>query len=175
MKEAKTLWIMGPTSSGKTTIASRLLEIFKKNGIPSIHYDGDEIRNLFGKDLGFESEDRLRVVKALVHFTNKSLHSGQYVLVSALTANKDARDYVYKNVANLIIIYLKCSILKCIERDPKGLYKNAQKGEIDTLIGYNSNYLPPDNPHIVIDTENNSIESCINTLKKELAKFEIRL
>ena len=163
--EKYTFWIMGSTASGKTTIATRLLkEMRNGSGIAAIHYDGDEVRDFFGSNLGFEKVDRLRVVQTLVHLANKALESGLNVIVSALTANQDARDYVARNAKNVILVYLECDIQKCIERDPKGMYKKAINGEITTLIGYNSKYIPPRKPDIILDTAMNSIEYCLSEL-----------
>lgn len=162
---------MGPTSSGKTTISELLLKRLRESGVQTTHYDGDEFRDLFGDGYGFSSDNRNRVVQALVRFSNKALESGVNVIVSALTANPDARVYVKENVCNLLLVSIKCSISECANRDPKGLYEKAKKGEIDTLIGYNTEYLPPENPHIVIDTELNGVEYCVNQLLDNLSKF----
>ena len=56
------LWLMGPTSSGKTTVSNALVAQLRAAGTPIIHFDGDEVRDLFGDNLGFKPEDRLRVV-----------------------------------------------------------------------------------------------------------------
>ena len=164
------LWLMGPTSSGKTTIAKTLCGLLQEKNIPVMHYDGDEIRNLFGSNLGFEREDRLKVVKALVYFSNKMLKSGINAVVSALTANSDARRYVAENLHNIIRCYVKCSIEVCAQRDPKGLYKMAQQGSIGTLIGFNSEYLPPDNPDITLDAEKYSPDINAETIIKYLSR-----
>ena len=70
------LWILGPTSSGKTTIADLLLKKLRHSNKIGMHFDGDEVRNFFGPDHGFASSDRLRVVETLVHLANKALESG---------------------------------------------------------------------------------------------------
>ena len=165
------LWIMGPTASGKTTLAREMLKILSKKERPVIHYDGDEVRGFFGPNLGFKVKDRLLVVKTICYLANKALNSGVNVVVSALTANEDARVYVVKNVKNVILIYLECSLEKCIERDYKGLYKKALSGEIDTLIGINSDYLPFENPDIIIKTENKSIGKNVIELEKRLNEY----
>jgi adenylylsulfate kinase-like enzyme len=162
------LWLMGPTSSGKTTIGEHLLERLRANGTPSMHFDGDEVRAFFGPDLGFEASDRQRVVATLIHLANKTSAAGVNVIVSALTANEDARRLVLDSVKNLMIVYIKCSIETCAGRDPKGLYAQAKNGEIDTLIGVNSDYLPPDNPDLVIDTEELSPAEAVDAIIKHL-------
>lgn len=164
-----TLWLMGPTSGGKTTVAKALCDLLHKKNIPVMHYDGDEIRDLFGSSLGFEKEGRLKVVKTLVYFANKTGNAGMNVVVSALTANPDARRYVSGNINNLITCYVKCPIEVCAKRDPKGLYKKAQQGSIVTLIGFNSEYLPPDNPDITLDSDKCSPEVNAETIIEYLS------
>ena len=165
------LWIMGPTSSGKTTLATHIINYLRKNGKSVIHYDGDEVRNFFSENFGFSPSNRLKVVSTLVHLANKALDAGICVVVSALTANNDARDYVRKNVRNLILVYLDCSLEKCMERDPKGLYEKAINGEIHTLVGFNTRYLPIENPDIVLDTEVKSPEDCLHDLMGHLLNY----
>ena len=70
------IWLMGPTSSGKTTIAELLLKRLREDGGVMLHYDGDEVRDFFGDGLGFEAADRLRVVSTLTHLVNKSTAAG---------------------------------------------------------------------------------------------------
>ena len=166
------LWLMGPTSGGKTTIGEHLLERLRADGAPTMHFDGDEVRAFFGKDLGFDFSDRQRVVATLVHLANKASAAGVNVIVSALTASEDARHLVLETVQNLIIVYIQCSIKTCAERDPKGLYAQAKNGEIDTLIGVNSNYLAPDNPNLIIDTEVLSPTEAVESVIKYLHKAE---
>ncbi len=162
------LWLMGPTSSGKTTIGEHLLERLRAAGSPSMHFDGDEVRAFLGPDLGFEASDRQWVVATLVHLANKTSAPGVNAIVSALTASEDARRLVLDSVKNLIVVYVKCSIETCAERDPKGLYAQAKNGEIDTLIGVNSDYLPPDNPDLVIDTEELSPAEAVDAIIRHL-------
>jgi len=152
------LWLLGPTSAGKTTLATRVVADLRTAGIPAILFDGDEVRGFFGAQLGFGAESRLLVVSVLAHLANKAAEAGLNVVVAALTAGEDAREYVRKNVRNLTTGYVACSIQGCAERDPKGLYGKAMRGEIDTLIGYNSMYRPPENPDFVLDTELHSLD-----------------
>lgn len=166
MKSGQVLWLMGPTSSGKTTLATKFVERQRNKGIPVIHFDGDEVRDFFGDSLGFAGEDRLRVVKTLVHLVNKAAEAGVHVVVSALTANDDARRYVAANIANLSIGYVECSIDVCASRDPKGLYARAKNGEIATLVGFNSTYLPPEHPDIILNTENSDVESVVHQIEE---------
>ncbi len=158
------LWLMGPTSSGKTTLAELLLRRLRSAGVAAMHYDGDEVRDFFGDSLGFAPADRLRVVSTLTHLANKSLDAGLNVIVSALTANEDARAHIAAAIDNLVIIYVKCPISVCAARDPKGLYLRADNGEIDTLIGRNSAYQPPAAADLVVETDVLSPEESVEAV-----------
>jgi adenylylsulfate kinase len=158
------LWLLGPTSSGKTTLAAELYRQLVAGRTPVLHFDGDEIRDLFGVGLQFDGAGRMQVVKSLVHFANKAITSNINVIVSALTANSDAREYVNQNVLNLKVGYVECGIDVCAERDPKGLYQKAKRGEIDTLIGYNTPYLAPDEFDFKINTEKDCLEESVCAL-----------
>jgi len=162
------LWLMGPTSGGKTTIAEKLTEQLRQNGIMVLHYDGDEVRDFFGENHGFAPSDRMRVVSTLIHLANKAAQSGINVIVSALTANEDARRQVLSDINGLVIGYIKCPIAVCATRDPKGLYALASSGEIDTLIGINSEYRAPEKPDIVIDTDSLSVDAAVDVLIEHL-------
>ena len=168
-------WIMGPTSSGKTTLAKLLHRRFFSTEKFALHFDGDEVRDTFGSNLGFSKKDRLLVVKTLVYASNKGLEAGANVVVSALTAFEDARLYIKKNVHNLVIIYMQCSINECARRDPKGLYAKEKRGEIDTLVGVSGKYHQPQNLDIILDTEKNSPEESLKELISELSKIQIEI
>jgi adenylylsulfate kinase len=161
---AKVLWMMGPTSAGKTTLAVLLHDHLRAKGRNIVHIDGDEIRDMFGSNHGFQASDRLLVVKFLSYFATKAVESGADVLVSALTASEDARTYIRDNIPQLHIALINCPIEECAARDPKGLYGKAQRGEIDTLIGFNEPYILPTDPDIAIDTSETSREDAVARL-----------
>ena len=81
-----TAWLMGPTSSGKTTISENVIQICRIKKFFIIHYDGDEVRNLFGKSFGFEEKNRNLVIHSLVYMAKKANDTGIPCIVSALTA-----------------------------------------------------------------------------------------
>jgi adenylylsulfate kinase len=168
-------WLMGPTSSGKTTLAKLLYgRLFSDNNF-TLHFDGDEVRDTFGNNLGFSNNDRLLVVKTLVYVSNKGLDAGANVVVSALTAFNDARSYVKKYLNQSIVIYLRCSISECSLRDPKGLYAREKRGEINTLVGASSIYTEPDCPDVIIDTEVSKPEESLQELISKLSDMHINI
>ncbi len=164
----RVIWLMGPTSSGKTTLARALVERLVQREIPASHLDGDDIRGQFGSSLGFKDEDRLRVVSAIVDLANKAAGKGETVVVSALTAYEEARELIRKNIEKLIVVYLDCPIEECAKRDVKGLYAKAKRKEINTLVGYNTPYNPPEHKDIILDTYSLPLEKCVDILWEQL-------
>ena len=146
------IWITGLSGAGKTTLANALSEKIENSHI----IDGDILR-LERPNLGFSENDRLSNV---LHATSKALflliHSRKNTPIVSLISpkvemRKTARDLVEKyGNANFIEVYLDVALDICEERDPKGLYKKARKGEIKNFTGIDSLYEPPKNPEIVI-------------------------
>lgn len=164
------VWLMGPTSAGKTTLARTLTEHVRLNeNLAVVHWDGDQVRDLLGKELSFSAESRLRVVRTLASLAGITSEAGVLTIVSALTANADARRLL-SSLPRLLIVYVHCPIETCIERDPKGLYRRALAGEIDTLIGYNQEYVAPDAPDLEIDTSACDVAAGVQTLLDFLYK-----
>jgi adenylylsulfate kinase-like enzyme len=170
-----TIWIFGPTSSGKTTIANALLKMMQGMGEKAILYDGDEIRDIFFCDFGFTENDRLRVVNTLIHFANKTTRAGVFSIVSALTANQSARDSMRSNLDTFVDVFLDCPIRTCIERDPKGIYRKAIKGEIDTVIGYNLPYLKSKKACLKIDTSSVGVDEAAKCIMNYLDSKKLGL
>ncbi len=165
------IWLMGPTSAGKTTLARSLTERLRnQENLAAVHWDGDLVRDLLGKNLSFSPESRLRVVRALALLAEVTSQSGVLTVVSALTAHEDARQLVRESLPRLLSVHVHCPMDICIERDPKGLYRQAIAGEIDTLIGYNESYNPPEAPDLEINTSSLSVEAGVETLVEFLKK-----
>jgi len=179
---APVLWMMGPTSAGKTTLAIALAHrIEGEYSVPVVHWDGDQVRDLMGDQLGFSASSRMQVVRALATIADTTSRSGVLTVVSALTAHQDARSLVSELLPNHIKIFVHCPIEVCAERDPKGLYRRAKAGEIDTLIGYNTAYEPPVDHDLAIDTSLATIDACVDQImdflvsSHEWPKQEVKL
>ena len=168
MSKNRIFWIMGPTSSGKTTIGEAYTQHLRDNALPSIHFDGDEFRSILGSSLGITPEERFKNVSLCVHMANKCLDAGLNVVVSALTAHEMARQYVAQNVKNLIIIYLDCPLEVRMQRDSRGLYHKVETGELnaDTVIGMGTPYLAPENPQIVLKSSELAVEESVAGIHK---------
>ncbi len=171
---APVIWMLGPTSAGKTTLANALSSRIQASQlVPVVHWDGDQVRDLMGDQLGFSETSRMLVVHALATIADTTSRSGVLTIVSALTAHEDARDFIEQALPGLIRVYVHCPIETCADRDPKGLYRMAKAGEIDTLIGYNSKYEPPTGHDFEIDTSGADIDGCVDRLLEFLETTSI--
>ena len=163
MSGNRIFWILGPTSSGKTTIGKAYAQFLRDQSLSSIHFDGDEFRQILGPSLGLSPEDRFKNVSLCVYMANKCLDSGSNVVVSALTAHETARQFVIKNIKNLVLIYLECPLEILKKRDSRGLYQKVKTGEIEanTVVGLESPYIMPENPHIILNTNELAVKESV--------------
>lgn len=168
--EGKIIWFTGLSASGKSTIANafsrRLFELKKDVYV----LDGDNIRQGLNKDLGFGDEARKENIRRIGEVAKLLIDSGQYALTAFISPFREDRQIVRDlvNEGEFIEVFVKCSIEACEARDPKGLYKKARNNEIPHFTGISSPYEEPTEPEIIIDSENFTVEQCVERLLKEL-------
>lgn len=133
--------------------------------------DGDEIRKTLSKDLGFSPEDRKEHNRRVIEVAKLLVKNGITTIIPLISPYQETRERARKEIPNFVEVYTKASLDTCIKRDPKGLYKKAQKGEIKNMTGLQSPYEEPQNPEIILDTEKNTQEQCLNTIIKKLEEL----
>lgn len=148
-----TVWMTGLPASGKTTIAleveRRLVEMGRNVEI----LDGDEVRKGLSSDLGFSKEDRQRHAKRVTYVAKVLSRNGVITLVGLISPFRTFRQYARDEIGDFIEVFIDTSLDECIKRDPKGLYKKALAGEIKDLTGLQDPYEAPEDPELVIPTE----------------------
>jgi len=157
---AKTFWFTGLSASGKTTLAAALVGSILHRGHRAEILDGDTMRALTGT-LGFSREHRRHNVLSAA-FTAKLLNRNDvWVAAAFVSPHREARDEAREIVGpGFVEVYVDCPVEKCMERDPKGLYKRKVPG----MTGVDDSYEAPSNPDIVLKTAERTVESCLNTL-----------
>jgi len=148
------LWLTGLSASGKSTIANILEECLHARDQHTYLLDGDNIRLGLNKDLGFINEDRVENIRRVAEVSRLMIEAGLIVIASFISPfEKDRRmARSLMGEGEFIEIYIEASIELCASRDPKGLYKKVQNGEIKNFTGIDSPYDIPKNPEITIDT-----------------------
>lgn len=166
------IWFTGLSGSGKSTLANKLEKVLFEKNIRTYSLDGDNIRSGLNKELSFTEEDRYENIRRIAEVCKLFVDAG-IVCVSAFISplKKDrllAREIIGEE--NFIEIFVNTPLKICEERDVKGLYKKARKGEIKYFTGIDAPYEAPENPAIEIKTEAESLEESIGKILEYLNK-----
>ncbi len=163
------LWFTGLSGSGKSTIAnaveSRLLALNKHTYL----LDGDNIRMGLNKGLSFTDDDRIENIRRIGEVAKLFVDGGTIVLTAFISPFQKERDNIRALVAadEFIEVFIDTPLEVCENRDPKGLYKKARKGEIPNFTGISSPYEAPLTPEIHIKNHKVSIED----ITKEIIEY----
>lgn len=155
---AATVWFTGIPASGKTTLASILVKLFRASGSRAELLDGDEIRSLVGAT-GFSREDRRRNVLSAAYAALLLNRNGVSVAAAFVSPHADARAEARRLVGRgFVEVFVDCPLAVCRERDPKGLYRKSVEGKIKDLTGVDDPYERPVSPDLVLRTDLDTAE-----------------
>jgi len=153
------LWFTGLSGSGKSTITTHLVKELRKRGSKLEVLDGDVVRENLSKGLGFSKEDRDTNIRRIAFVANLLSRNEVPVITAAISPYRDIRDEARQMMGDRFVeAYVKASVETCEERDVKGLYAKARSGEIKEFTGVSDPYEPPEDPELVIETEQQSPE-----------------
>lgn len=167
---ARVLWLTGLSGAGKSTIARELnCRLFLK-GYHGYVLDGDNIRHGLNSDLGFSPEDRKENIRRVAEVAKLFVDAGFIVITSFISPYKEDRERARTifPAGDFIEIYVKADVSVCEKRDPKGLYKKARQGLIQGFTGISAPYEVPENPEIIVDTGNHTVEESIDQIMQHL-------
>ena len=166
------LWFTGLSGSGKSTLANELEKKLFAMGHRSYVLDGDNLRHGLSKDLSFTTEDRAENIRRVAEVAKLMVDAGLIVLATFISPNRKERDLARAmfNEGEFFEVFVATPIHVCEQRDPKGLYQKARKGEIINFTGINSTYEIPLHAELSINTETEEIDISINKLIKLLTK-----
>jgi adenylylsulfate kinase len=169
------LWFTGLSGSGKSTLANAVAKRLFDTDVRNYVLDGDNIRHGLNKDLGFSDEDRTENIRRIGEVAKLFVDSGQVVLTAFISPFQSDRQLVRDllDEKEFIEVFVKCPIDTCETRDPKGLYAKARQGLIKDFTGINSPYEEPANPELVIETNEHTIEECVDLVIAYLKSVEL--
>ena len=161
------LWFTGFSGSGKSTIANAVEQILNSDlNIHTYLLDGDNIRSGLNKDLGFSNDDRSENIRRVGEAAKLMADAGLIVItafISPLREDRERNKEMMKN-KNFFEVFINCPLEVCIQRDPKGLYEKAKAGIIKEFTGISSPYEAPTDPALVLNTAEDSVETCANAV-----------
>jgi adenylyl-sulfate kinase len=164
-----TVWFTGLSGAGKTTIAHQLERVLRERGKKVEVLDGDVVRTHLSKGLGFSKEDRDTNIRRIGFVAHLLSRNGVAVICSAISPYRAIRDENRAMIGDFVEVYTKCPIDVLQERDVKGLYAKALKGEIPNFTGVSDPYEEPLDPEVVLETDKETEEE---SLAKLVAKLE---
>ncbi len=169
------IWFTGLSGSGKSTVAGKLEEALTLRGYHTYLLDGDNMRHGLNKDLGFLDIDRVENIRRVGEVSKLFVDAGIIVLTAFISPFKSDRNMVKDLLGpnEFIEVFMNTSLDVCEKRDSKGLYKKARKGEIKNFTGIDSKYEIPETPSIVLNTEKQNVESCVEQIINYLMSNKI--
>ena len=169
-----TVWLTGLPSAGKTTLALALADVLIDRGADVEILDGDQVRTHLSTGLGFSRADRETQVTRIGFVAELLARHGVIVLVPVIAPFADARDKVRahhdQHGSTLLQVHLSTPVQVCAERDVKGLYAKAYRGEISSMTGVDDPYEIPENPDLRIDTAATDLDSSVAALLQLLSE-----
>lgn len=154
------LWFTGIPGSGKTTIANLVEQNLHRQGYHTYLLDGDNIRNGLSSDLGFTDAERTENTRRIAEVAKLMVDAGLIVLtafISPFRADRKAARQLFAE-AEFIEVFVDTPLHVAEERDSKGLYAKARRGELQHFTGVDSPYEPPENPEIRLQPFESSLE-----------------
>ena len=169
------LWFTGLSGSGKSTLANALEEKLYSLNMKTYVLDGDNVRKGLCNDLGFSEKDRVENIRRIGEVSNLMMDAGLIVMSAFISPFRSDRRIVRKLVKkdHFIEIFVDAPLDVCESRDVKGLYKKARTGEIKDFTGVSSPYERPEKAELTINTDDNSIENCIEMILDYLKNKDI--
>jgi adenylylsulfate kinase len=165
------LWFTGLSGAGKSTLANavrRSLELTR----PVEILDGDEIRTVLSRGLGFSKPDREENIRRIGYVARLLARHRVAVITAAISPYRESRDEVRRLAAGqgipFVEVYAQASIEALIQRDVKGLYKKALAGEISNFTGISDPYEPPESPEVLIRSDREPVEESVARILETL-------
>lgn len=159
------LWLTGLSGAGKSTLALELEQTLFRKGWQVYVLDGDNIRFGLSADLGFAPEDREENIRRVGEVAALFARAGILVITAFISPYRSDRDRARAVAPDLFHeVYVNAGLEVCEERDPKGLYKKARKGEIPEFTGISAPYEAPEAPEVEVDTGSLSLAQSVEQL-----------
>lgn len=166
------IWMTGLSGSGKTTIAIALEKELHKKGLLTQILDGDNIRSGINSNLGFSETDRTENIRRIAEITKLFVNCGIITICCFVSPTEEIR-----NIAKTIIgstdfieVFVNTPLEICEQRDVKGLYARARKGEVKDFTGISAPFEPSVNPSVEIKSNEMSVEECVKKILEKIKK-----
>ncbi len=165
------IWFTGIPASGKSTLAAGVQERLEAMDLAVENLDADEVRQMLSPNLGYTEEARDENTKRLAWFAQKLSNYGVNVLVAAVSPRRAYRDRARAWCERFVEVFVDCPVEVCQERDPKGLYARARRGEVNDIAGLHQPYEQPPDGEVTVATADSSPEECVTAVMARLEEL----
>lgn len=166
------VWFTGLSGSGKSTIAIALERELHRRGLLCRILDGDNIRSGINNNLGFSEEDRVENIRRIAEVGKLFVDTGIITLAAFISPNNALRRMATEIIGkeDFIEVYVSTPIEVCEQRDVKGLYARARRGEIKDFTGVSAPFEAPEHPDLSLDTSVLTLEESVGKLIELILK-----
>lgn len=174
-QEPFVVWFTGLSAAGKSTIADRVDLRLHESGYRTYILDGDNVRHGLNRDLGFTDADRVENIRRVAEVARLMVDAGLIVLVSFISPFRSERSMARElfEPGEFIEVYVNTPLAVAEERDPKGLYRKARRGELVNFTGIDSPYEPPEAPELELTTVGVSPDAAAEQVLGRLAELHL--
>lgn len=165
-----TIWLTGLPCSGKSTLACRLAGELQDRGQSVEVFDGDELRATLCRGLTYSRADRHENALRIGWVCGRMNRHGIVAIVAAVSPYRETRESIRASLPGYVEVYVKAPLAVCRERDVKGLYARAARGEIRGFTGIDDPYEEPLAPEVVVETDKSSIDECTHSILSGIEK-----
>jgi bifunctional enzyme CysN/CysC len=166
------VWFTGLSGAGKSTLAQALERDLFHRGMHTYVLDGDNIRHGLNSNLGFSPEDRVENIRRVSEVAKLMADAGAVVITAFISPyrldRRRAREIALEGSAEFIEVFVDAPLEVCEARDPKSLYKKARAGEIREFTGIDAPYEAPEDPEIVVHTDQQTVDESVATILEQL-------
>ena len=164
------LWFTGLSGSGKTSIAIALEKELHAQGLLTQILDGDNIRTGINNNLGFSDADRMENIRRIAEVAKLFVNSGIITICCFVSPTEQIRSTARTTIGatDFMEIFVNAPLAVCEQRDVKGLYAKARKGEIADFTGISAPFEHPLNPSLEIRTNEMSIAESVKKIRTYL-------
>ncbi|WP_375739951.1 sulfate adenylyltransferase subunit CysN [Pseudomonas boanensis] len=164
------LWLTGLSGAGKSTIANLVERKLHALGRHTYLLDGDNVRHGLNRDLGFSEADRVENIRRVAEVARLMLDAGLITLVSFISPFRAERELARSLAGEgaFLEVFIDAPLALAEQRDPKGLYQKARRGELKNFTGIDSPYEPPLAPDIHVDTGSETAEAAAERIVERL-------
>lgn len=166
------IWFTGLSGSGKSTVALGVERELHQRGILCRILDGDNIRSGINRNLGFTADDRKENIRRIAEVGKLFVDTGIVTLAAFISPTNESRQMAADIIGaeDFKEVYISTPLEVCEQRDVKGLYARARKGDIQNFTGISAPFEVPVNPDLSLDTSVIPLEECVNKVLELILK-----